>query len=1119
MKLRTLINLGTIGTTVTILTLLGPATANAAAAVIYQTGFEPATFSPGTINGQDGWGCAYPSQAVIETVVVESGLQAVGITPFASGSPTAVVGASRGASYNAANQILTFGIDAFLSATGTPNFWTAIDTQCSGASPPYNNVDINIEQSGQIHVFIMGTDYFSGVYVTRGAWNHYELDLNFINNTASAFYNGAPLVQNISFSPPSTTLELYAFYAQPFLSTDAGYFDNFSLTSSSSSCDVSPPNTDVGGVAGSLQIVSGSGSFSSVSGSSKVLNVSPGTTLSGIVNLHCISVGCQVPCVAPLIWTPSWGVDSNSWQLISASIPAAIGSDCASGTSDQQATVLIAVPTAPGVYYIIFAFGWEIGGDHVASGTNWGLDYDVWNDGNDIAEFSAAQISQAQANGWAADQWLGPYGSNGAPAYVPFNVPADAITLVVNAPGYVVTTSSSPSAGGTTTGGGTYSSGTVITATATPSAGWSFASWTQGGTTVSTSSSYSFTVTGNEDLVANFVPFTVTATPAAKILAISGAVTFNVTITGPTNQEEKITLDISSSPLSCEFLSGAYQFGSASASVTLSPTSPTTNLQIIVVAPPSLDSEYVNEVIPIDVCAKSDSSSFETCLSHQNQEPQVTVEKMVGVQNDITLTGLATGLDTGLPVPPISRVPTTESFTIQQNFFIYTNNPSATEYPAYWAQNILLLDHDTALGLASQWEVWPIFQIFDVDSSGNIAHYPADCSYAYALGVCYDFELYSVVGNWRPITTPSAQNPVALTIQSELVDNPNGAGEVISFTNTLGQSYLSSYLSHVTLPSGSFISAGDIRSDEALSLFSVIYGPQLAFVSLPAPLYSPTVPFVAPTAGSVGSEAEFAPQGWVAAFGAPFTNTCSSTAEQSTGLSWQGGGVQSSLGEGVTFAPGYSAPCFTETPGGAQVPLSSDWEFSACSAPANSQGANLANCDFQGSNLSGKNLQNADLQGANLQDANLARANLSNANLQGALLQGANLVGANFDPANLSGANLSGADASWADFHGADLQNAIMQNTKLIGANLSSANLSNADLTGAVLVFADVRGANLQNANLTDAKLCGANLEGAITTGAIFTGAKTEGCFEWPWWVCRGPWWMNSRGPWDWQGR
>jgi hypothetical protein len=227
--------LGTIATTVTILALLGPAVANAGAGVVYQTGFESPTFSPSTINGQDGWFInGAPSQTVTETAVVKSGLQAVGITP--AGATSGVVGAVRSTSYDAANQILTFGIDALLSGAGTPSFWTAIDTQYPNGSL-YDNIDINIDQSGQneIHVFIAGTDYPTGVFVTRGVWNHYELDVNFINNTVSAFYNGSPLVQNVPFTPPSTTLGVCAFYAQGEVTgTDTGYFDNFSITASSS---------------------------------------------------------------------------------------------------------------------------------------------------------------------------------------------------------------------------------------------------------------------------------------------------------------------------------------------------------------------------------------------------------------------------------------------------------------------------------------------------------------------------------------------------------------------------------------------------------------------------------------------------------------------------------------------------------------------------------------------------------------------------------------------------------------------------------------------------------------------------------------------------------------------
>ncbi|MHB8871903.1 MAG: InlB B-repeat-containing protein, partial [Candidatus Doudnabacteria bacterium] len=82
-------------------------------------------------------------------------------------------------------------------------------------------------------------------------------------------------------------------------------------------------------------------------------------------------------------------------------------------------------------------------------------------------------------------------------------------TLVANftaIPQYSVVLSNNPSNGGTTSGGGTYSSGSSVTVTATPNSafGYTFTNWTENGNIVSTSSSYTFTISGNRTLVANF---------------------------------------------------------------------------------------------------------------------------------------------------------------------------------------------------------------------------------------------------------------------------------------------------------------------------------------------------------------------------------------------------------------------------------------------------------------------------------------------------------------------------------------------------------------------------------------------------------------------------------------
>ncbi len=67
-----------------------------------------------------------------------------------------------------------------------------------------------------------------------------------------------------------------------------------------------------------------------------------------------------------------------------------------------------------------------------------------------------------------------------------------------------ITTSSSPAAGGSTSGGGNYLSGASATVVAAANPGYAFARWQEGSSTVSTPSSYTFTVAGNRTLTAKF---------------------------------------------------------------------------------------------------------------------------------------------------------------------------------------------------------------------------------------------------------------------------------------------------------------------------------------------------------------------------------------------------------------------------------------------------------------------------------------------------------------------------------------------------------------------------------------------------------------------------------------
>ena len=71
-------------------------------------------------------------------------------------------------------------------------------------------------------------------------------------------------------------------------------------------------------------------------------------------------------------------------------------------------------------------------------------------------------------------------------------------------PTYTITVVANLANAGTVVGNGTYQEGQSCTVTAMPVVGYSFINWTENDVEVSTNSSYTFTVTGNRNLVANF---------------------------------------------------------------------------------------------------------------------------------------------------------------------------------------------------------------------------------------------------------------------------------------------------------------------------------------------------------------------------------------------------------------------------------------------------------------------------------------------------------------------------------------------------------------------------------------------------------------------------------------
>ena len=84
----------------------------------------------------------------------------------------------------------------------------------------------------------------------------------------------------------------------------------------------------------------------------------------------------------------------------------------------QHIRIRLEGPSRPGRYHLIVLFQAETDVKFIASGTNWTVGHPVWDDGNDVADWSPTQLTQANALGQVSNPVLRvPQGS--APAWVP----------------------------------------------------------------------------------------------------------------------------------------------------------------------------------------------------------------------------------------------------------------------------------------------------------------------------------------------------------------------------------------------------------------------------------------------------------------------------------------------------------------------------------------------------------------------------------------------------------------------------------------------------------------------------------------------------------------------------
>ena len=155
----------------------------------------------------------------------------------------------------------------------------------------------------------------------------------------------------------------------------------------------------------------------------------------------------------------------------------------------------------------------ELGGKelwaYVAGTTNYSSEWELKNvtDGVLVSDGVLYAKDKTTVNSNPAANWLNVQVVDEKTAYIYQFCPtvAAAVWKVSLKENYIVSVSAT---NGTVTGTGTYQEGATATLTATPNTGYKFVNWTKGGEVVSTDATYSFPVTENVELVANFEAIT-----------------------------------------------------------------------------------------------------------------------------------------------------------------------------------------------------------------------------------------------------------------------------------------------------------------------------------------------------------------------------------------------------------------------------------------------------------------------------------------------------------------------------------------------------------------------------------------------------------------------------------
>jgi hypothetical protein len=208
-----------------LLILLGHLSSASADTILYQTGFEPPRYGLGGLLGQDNWGNT-TSVPFVQSSNTFSGTQAVQFNANGLSAQTIIGRPIAYSSVGNSESVVKFTMRAKLTNSVSTSNWNIF----SVSSDAGFLVQLLVVQNRNARIASAGAST-GNVLIASDVWNHYEMNIDFSAQMASAFVNGQLIGQRPLHFSPATNVNRVAFGVNSLPGSDTIFYDDLLVMS------------------------------------------------------------------------------------------------------------------------------------------------------------------------------------------------------------------------------------------------------------------------------------------------------------------------------------------------------------------------------------------------------------------------------------------------------------------------------------------------------------------------------------------------------------------------------------------------------------------------------------------------------------------------------------------------------------------------------------------------------------------------------------------------------------------------------------------------------------------------------------------------------------------------